>query len=280
MFGSGEGICNQYWGEAFRYVPRTLDSGAANPEYDLAYTMWFFEKENPNLEVSRLRIAANLTNHGLNNVEECHLDYLHHDTVKSGQGLTECHPYEDAACCKPETVLNVDRLKYMYGVEYAWDVCGPIDQECERFLVQENCMYECDPSVGLYRQFSKDSTEDDASWRVKGMPIKGEYCDAFFQACADQPTCRGDSLECYASYQSTLPEADLPDEDAAELTDGAKVGIAVLAVLLAVTATALACVLRRNRRRGMSNADKFEAPPVGASGASAAGASSSDVTRV
>ena len=39
-----------------------------------------------------------------------------------------------------------------YGAGYEWDRCGKLSQACERFFVQEACLYECDPNIGNYRK--------------------------------------------------------------------------------------------------------------------------------
>jgi len=41
-----------------------------------------------------------------------------------------------------------------YGAGYEWDRCGKLSQACERFFVQEACLYECDPNIGNYRKCS------------------------------------------------------------------------------------------------------------------------------
>ena len=68
-----------------------------------------------------------------------------------------------------------------------WDRCGKLSQACERFFVQEACLYECDPNAGLFRKFNKTiydkDNEDHNEWQMEGMPIKASYCDSWFDAC-------------------------------------------------------------------------------------------------
>lgn len=73
----------------------------------------------------------------------------------------------------------------LYGTEYRWERCydnstrKPSDR-CSRWFKAEECLYECDVSVGKFR---KHQTCDENSWQIEGMPLKASECDTFFQDC-------------------------------------------------------------------------------------------------
>jgi len=57
-----------------------------------------------------------------------------------------------------------------------------LSQSCERFFVQEACLYECDQSASLFRKYAPHLAYNDTEaneWEMQGMPIKGDYCDAW-----------------------------------------------------------------------------------------------------
>jgi len=89
--------------------------------------------------------------------DQCHLDYYHKDAPSpEGANFTECHPWHANACCHEATVVTPKAMNEGYGAGYEWDRCGPMSQACERFFVEEACMYECEVSMGLYRRFTDE----------------------------------------------------------------------------------------------------------------------------
>ena len=53
-------------------------------------------------------------------------------------------------------------------------------QKCERFLLDEECFYQCEPR--LYRWHVANGT-------IKNVPICGDFCNAWYEACKDDETC-------------------------------------------------------------------------------------------
>jgi len=244
IFRDGKDLCERLLGQAFKYVPRS------DPEYNLSYTMWFFDSSNPNDATTQRRIQAN--KHAINyqNTDVCHLrsegTTEHHPRPISGNvTFTECHPFRKNACCKESRVENSDVINRLYGEEYRWDRCGKMSQECERFFVQEACMYECDPNVGLFRkntpeEIANNSTLIGTEWELEAMPIQGDYCDAWFGACRFESFCgEGDFYSC----------ARLPPGSDSPLSGGAIAGIVFGSVFLVGTLCFLV-VLIHNERRG------------------------------
>lgn len=169
-----------------------------------AYTMWFFEAQNPNDAIAKRLGKLNESGHDV-----CHLSYFHKDEPgPEPDNFTECHPWKDNACCNHETVMTAQKLKEGYGAEYHWDRCGKLSQECERFFVQEACFYECEPNAGLYRKWHpsihNSSNPDHNEWQMFKMPIKASYCDAWFTACRKDKFCAsagGSYRSCAAEYK-------------------------------------------------------------------------------
>src|SRR5262245_21436359 len=54
IYKNGKQLCETIFGSAFRYVP------VGAPDYDLAYTMWYFSSSNPNDATTQARIAQGL----------------------------------------------------------------------------------------------------------------------------------------------------------------------------------------------------------------------------
>lgn len=205
IYPTGKELCEKMWDGAFKY----------EPDENKAYTMWFFDKVNPNDATSMSLGKLQQKGH-----DTCHLSYFHKDTPgPEPDAFTECHPWKESACCAHGTVETHTKLKEGYGKEYHWDRCGPLSPECERFFVQEACFYECDPNAGLYRKFPphiyNKSNNDHNEWQMHGMPIKASYCDAWFTACRKDSFCAssgGSFFSCAAEYQKVDKIAELQAE--------------------------------------------------------------------
>merc|ERR1719229_555670 len=182
--------------------------------------MWFFDDTNPNDQVS---VALNWTD---DTIDECYLNYFHRNVTAEADNFTECHPWASSACCYESTVASVDNLLHAYGPEYRWDRCGDLSQACERFFVQEACFYECSPHIGLYR------VNGTHAWKINGMPIKADYCDAWWRACANDYFCSsddGDYFSCALEYAAA---------DAAESDDD---GTSIIWIIVVIVISA-ACL--------------------------------------
>lgn len=220
IYAGGKQLCENMWGGAFKY----------EPDETKAYTMWFFDKQNPNNAVAQsIGLLANGATH-----DKCHLDYYHKDTPgPEPDNFTECHPWKERACCAHGTVVTGQKLKEGYGAEYLWDRCGPLSPECERFFVQEACFYECDPNAGLYRKwheavydprcdaynakydkaYAEEKKCDHNAWQMHDMPIKASYCDAWWTACRKDLFCAADGGD-YFSCAKEYKVIDLAEQDA------------------------------------------------------------------
>jgi len=150
IYTNGSDLISRMWGDSFKYeVDETK-----------AYTMWWTEggvagapdaHDNPNDLITKILFP----NKGV--PDQCHLDYYHKDAPSpEGANFTECHPWHANACCHEATVVTPKAMNEGYGAGYEWDRCGPMSQACERFFVEEACMYECEVSMGLYRRFTDE----------------------------------------------------------------------------------------------------------------------------
>ena len=156
-----------------------------------AYTMWFEGRNNPNL-ITATNIA-HLNHVDVVDQNQCYLEYFHNvGDPLTNQTFGECRPWSDNACCEANTVKSATQIRDSYGDEHKWDRCGPLSASCERYMLQENCFYECDPTIGHYRRFPTtanvsatnmdrmvyNATDDDHNrWEVTGVPIKASYCN-------------------------------------------------------------------------------------------------------
>jgi len=247
IFPNGEALCNKIFGTSFKYIPKSNDSA-----YQNAYTMWFFETENPNDKITAKRFQELLHDPNYMDINKCYLraegttGHVEHPQ-KMNTTFTECVPFRNNACCEEKTVENKDTINNAYGTEYRWDRCGKLSQQCERFFVQEACFYECDRNVGLFRKYTPQDIINDPSlegeeWVVENMPIQGDYCDAWYDACRFDSMCGdGDFFSC-ARIPPVEPVTTV-------LSPGAIAGVVIGCIVL-VAALCFLIVLIRNERKG------------------------------
>lgn len=257
-------MCERLFGDAF----------VTTDNYTAAYTMWFFDGENPNDAVTEFL-------HPTGNTSVCDLNgpVTGHKVAPSPEGdmFTECHPWKSNSCC---TSITADAIFLLnaYGPEYRWDRCGPLSPACERFFVQEACFYECSPHIGLYRRYGGHACKaddigctqefnatlhQDLHWEVYRMPIRRDYCDAWYTACLNDMFCSNDGgnyFSCATSPPTIAPTTVTPtnttvkfeteDEKEEVLSNGALAGIAILAFVvvgLAAFATWMCCQERAGK---------------------------------
>lgn len=230
LYKSGKDICDKMWHGAFTY----------EEDEENAYTMWWFDKENPNNEVTKKLVnRGDIENLVGGVVDKCYLSYNHkgddeplrndeHPTEEA-EDFQECHPWSESSCCHQENVKSASTLKALYEDHYNWDsYCGSLSQSCERFFVMEACFYECDANAGIYRKHKDLDTDpnpfgaekfplhtdptcvDTDAWSIKSMPIKASFFDAWWMACKDDHFCsedEGDYGSCAKAWKG-LNEAN------------------------------------------------------------------------
>lgn len=202
IYEDGTQLCEVMWGGAFEVVD----------DEEQGYTMWFFDHDNnPNDATTRTLFGDDKV------VDTCHLDYFHKDVPSpEGDGMTECHPWKNNACCSKDTVPDVDTLNENYGSGYEWNRCGAMSQSCERFFVAEACLYECEPAAGLYRKFNNSQVGEEGynAWQIEKMPIKKSFCNAWYDACRSDYFCgKGDYFECKEYYVNKTKTEELERQE-------------------------------------------------------------------
>jgi len=212
IYADGTELCEVMWDSAFKVTDDT----------EPGYTMWFFDAENnPNDAITRDLFGE------YESVDDCHLDYFHKDSPgPEGDGMKECHPWKNKACCKSDTVGSVDQINEAYGSGYEWNRCGKMSQACERFFVAEACLYECEPAAGLFRKYKDDQKDQPEfnKWQIEDMPIKKSFCDSWYTACHDDYFCgKGSYFECEAHY---VENQKLADEKMKNETEALKMKLA------------------------------------------------------
>mmetsp|Transcript_39531 Transcript_39531/g.63404 ORF Transcript_39531/g.63404 Transcript_39531/m.63404 type:complete len:316 (+) Transcript_39531:3-950(+) len=257
IYDNGTELCENMWGDAFKVVDNISE----------AYTMWFFDDQNPNAPISQ-RL------HPTGNTSTCNLQYLH-KTLPTAEGddFTECHPWKEASCCSSNTA-NVTNLLNGYGPGYRWDRCGALSQACERFFVQEACFYECSPHIGLYRRYGGHACDPASgqctnvhnasnpghnTWEVFKMPIRRDYCDAWWTACRNDMFCSNSGGNYFAcALIPTTPNVTTPPPEVItnETTEEKEVlapGLIALVVILGILLVAVAgflCIVYRREKSG------------------------------
>mmetsp|Transcript_15381 Transcript_15381/g.29805 ORF Transcript_15381/g.29805 Transcript_15381/m.29805 type:complete len:317 (-) Transcript_15381:522-1472(-) len=249
LYGNGRNLCENLFSGAFKYVPKS------DPAHKYAYTMWFFDTENPNDNVTALRIEAGLHDSEYDDTDVCHLQYEDnsHDVPQANRQLPECSPWNSNSCCTPDIVQSPEYMREAYGAEFNWNRCGTLSQQCERFFVQEYCLYECDVNAGLFRKYAPHlnytNNPDANAWEMEGMPIKGEYCDAWYEACQNDYfiSCSDSDNGDWFACPSITPATE--DEEDRRISKASLAVIIVLAVL-ASGACCWTCMLIRRERMG------------------------------
>lgn len=229
LYAGGKGICEKMWDGAFKY----------EKDEENAYTMWFFDAHNNPNDKTTERLAANGMFELDGPVDQCYLQSLHKEEdelvnnedhpTEQPDTFRECHPYAQNGCCPQDLVSSVDKIKDLYEKKYHWDRCGKMSQACERFFVMEACFYQCDTNAGLFRKHKADAAhpdpfggahplydptdEDTNAWRMKDMPIKASFCDAWWNACQEDYFCTSDGgsfFSCADDWEPFDEEQTIP----------------------------------------------------------------------
>ena len=120
--------------------------------------------------------------------------------------------------------------------------CGELSQACERFFIQEACFYECDPNVGLWRY------QGNHSWKIYGMPIKADYCDAWYRACYNDLFCASDGGSYYScAMEYAAADAAATDDHTLDIILGVMMAVIVMIV---IGLLGFICFVRNREKRG------------------------------
>mmetsp|Transcript_6118 Transcript_6118/g.13349 ORF Transcript_6118/g.13349 Transcript_6118/m.13349 type:complete len:279 (+) Transcript_6118:105-941(+) len=232
IYADGTELCEKMWADSFEVVDDDANG----------YTMWFFDQSNnPNDAVTHALFGSGTV------PDQCHLRYFHKDVPgPEDDAMSECHPWKNNACCDSTTVTTPDALNSAYGEGYRWDRCGPMSEACERFFVMEACLYECEPSAGLYRLWDEAESDhpDYNEWQLHKMPIKKSFCDSWYTACANDYFCgSGDYFECAAYYDANAEKAAAEGDN-----NGLVIGLSVVGAIAAVGLLFAFYLVRREKQ--------------------------------
>ena len=226
-----------------------------------AYTMWFSNpSDNPNDEITSKLIAdgkVNQTDGHLNDagqVDKCFLDYEHKNLDESVDNkvhpnedptnFTFCQPWAERSCCRSEDVGEAKYDKLFGDWIGVGGACGDVSAACKQFFVEEQCFYDCEPALGLYRKFRADDShplghssqlgpgsDESNNWEISGMPIQKAYVDRFFEACKNERFCDLYSGETCDAASATLT-ASATTTATRSVDSGSTITSRVLALLL------------------------------------------------
>ena len=267
------------WNGAFTYE--------TNETY--AFDMWWTHGGTPNAA----KYPAN-PNDGVTELlgmvvpDTCHVQYLHKDAVTPEANFTECHPWYAGSCCHDATVTTPEAINKAYGEGYEWDRCGPLSQSCERWFVQEACMYECEPNAGHYRKYTDEQhdlcesaakgavvtlpsgnnytcTPDpwgpgnaENKWQLWHMPIKASVADHWWRACENDYFIGRDYFELAGDYNAQI-EAELAEaerrrqqalEDEKKKMPGWAIGLTVALSCIGFGLVVMVAILITKERQG------------------------------
>lgn len=113
--------------------------------------------------------------------EQCLPGLFHKKTSSpASDDYAECKAWNADTCCTANftQALNKTRVRELYG--FHWGHCKNVSKKCEKFLIEEECFYQCEPR--LFRWHVTNAT-------IKNVPVCGDYCDSWYEACQDDETC-------------------------------------------------------------------------------------------
>ena len=107
-----------------------------------------------------------------------------------------CHAYKESTCCTAEFTRQLDTTPLVKIGNFSWTTCGQakFSKQCENFMKEVECFYQCSPNVGYWRGKFRGS--------FVGVPICSSFCDAWFDACKDESTCAKNWITDYDYDQS------------------------------------------------------------------------------
>ncbi|EDO43863.1 predicted protein, partial [Nematostella vectensis] len=106
----------------------------------------------------------------------------------------ECKVYEKNSCCTPEFTVELAATRTEKLYNHTWDLCKNLSRACERFWIEQECFYQCDPYIYKYQHMS-------SAGAIHGVPICSSYCDSWFDACKNDQICVEDVLTGYEFNQ-------------------------------------------------------------------------------
>lgn len=93
-----------------------------------------------------------------------------------------CHVFKNSSCCTSEFTNQLAQPVVQGIRNFSWTRCGNLSAKCQEYMIGVECFYSCSPYVGLWADPVFPSAFNNA-------PVCSSYCDEWYEACKDQPTC-------------------------------------------------------------------------------------------
>ena len=96
-----------------------------------------------------------------------------------------CGSYYSSSCCTMSYVKAVAAGPDQIYAGWSFNQCGKImSSKCRAYMEAQECSYGCDPRLSqrYYNLYN-------APANFTSIPVCASYCDAWFDACADDVTC-------------------------------------------------------------------------------------------
>ncbi|XP_019639047.1 PREDICTED: uncharacterized protein LOC109481009 [Branchiostoma belcheri] len=105
----------------------------------------------------------------------------HKDAPSPEEGLGVCRDYSDSSCCTADIPWQLSVTPIVEVDGFRWDNCGTLSKRCQDFMVNVECFYRCSPSLPTWAAAHPSA--------VRGVPVCGQFCDDWMDACRDDLTC-------------------------------------------------------------------------------------------
>lgn len=137
-------------------------------------------------------------------IERCLNGSYHKDVPSPEVGFKECHSWQQESCCNVKLSHDIHHNRSWTLYAYKYDRCGDLSPECEAFIKDEECFYQCEPYLTEY-----EDPIAHARWEgtIRDVPICSRYCDAMYDACKNDQTC---VENWFADFDYTLGENHCP----------------------------------------------------------------------
>ncbi|XP_046854039.1 riboflavin-binding protein-like [Xenia sp. Carnegie-2017] len=137
-------------------------------------------------------IAINIVNA---NAEKCVPGPFH---KKYSSPATEeraaCGAYNTDTCCTANFTNELNKTRGRVLLGFDWGHCKSISRKCDEFLLRAVCFFNCEPR--LIRWHAGNLT-------LRNVPVCGDYCDDWYEACKDDQTCVQEWLTDFEFANST-----------------------------------------------------------------------------
>ncbi|XP_031564630.1 folate receptor gamma-like [Actinia tenebrosa] len=117
-------------------------------------------------------------------VEKC-LDGRYHKPSPSPEGpdYADCFSWKNKSCCTAEFTIELKKNRVENIWNFTWNHCGNLSKECERYIKDEECFFQCEPNLIKWHI---------GKAKIREVPICRSFCHDWFEACKYDKTCVAD----------------------------------------------------------------------------------------